>query len=86
LVQAYAKIAELEGDARHGRTADVFRSGNVEVTNNINNTASANALAVQLNRIEQRQTVQEHSQQAMATAINVGGYQRATQTPTNISQ
>lgn len=70
---------------RHRDILARVESGNVSVTTNVNQNQ------FQMQQQQQLQTVLAEvnalrSQQAMATAINVGGYQRATQTPTNISQ
>lgn len=67
-------------------TASLIRQGNVEVTTNVNQNQTQAQQQQQLNSLLLAVNGLATHQQAMATAINVGGYQRANQTPTNISQ
>jgi len=73
-------------DDRHNRLIGHVNSGNTTVTTNVNQAQAQQQQQQQLNNLANAVGQLATHQNSMATAINVGGFQRATQTPTNISQ
>jgi len=73
-------------DNRHNQLRSHVDSGNVTVTQNVNQNQLQTQTQQQLTNLVSVVNGLIGHQQAMATAINVGGVQRSNLTPTNISQ
>jgi hypothetical protein len=80
------QLGVAQADLRHGDTRRHIESGNVTVTQNVNQNNLQSTQQQQIAGLISAVNGLANHQQSMATAINVGGYQRANQTPTNINQ
>lgn len=80
------QLGVAQDTALEGRLNHRIDSGNVTVTTNVNQNQAQAQMQNQIQGLTNVVQGLVGHQQAMATAINVGGYQRATQTPTNINQ
>ena len=80
------QLGVAQANERHRDLTGRIDQGNVTVTTNVNQAQAQAQQQLQLQNLTNSVACLATHQQAMATAINVGGFQNATQTPTNIRQ
>jgi len=85
-LQLQREVGVLEVQLSRQLAAENVRSGNVDVITNVNQTATQTNQQVQIQAILGAIQGLSHNQSAMATNLNIGGYQRGVnQTPTNVA-